>query len=285
MGVQTQALKTLGHAHIGFASVTEQGLDFTTPAGQLILTNLGAAQEFFSAQSGIHVAKAQRHRVAEGLHVGPPSFGYQIADAGRVLVHHPREAPAVQAAFVQRAAGHSYRHIAAGLNQQGFRTHQGNAFTGFALKDILRNPFYRGVLRFGGAQHPGAHEPLVSDHVFSQVQALRRTRGTRRVDGPRPLLQGRCFCLGCGNSIQSDRHRGTTPMYRERHRGDCATNDTARVAAPIDAQLGTIIESIDLPADWRARMVAAAATAPRGPDVAALKRQKRRLRNAFPRRQ
>ncbi|MEX2225568.1 MAG: recombinase family protein [Dehalococcoidia bacterium] len=67
--VQATTLEHLGKRNIGFASVTEQ-IDFTTPVGRMILTTLGAAQEFFSAQTGVHVAKSHRHKAALGLAVG-----------------------------------------------------------------------------------------------------------------------------------------------------------------------------------------------------------------------
>lgn len=40
IGVQRQALRLLGEANVGFASVTED-VDFTTPSGRLMLTMMG----------------------------------------------------------------------------------------------------------------------------------------------------------------------------------------------------------------------------------------------------
>lgn len=59
VGVQRQALQRLGDAHVGFASVTES-IDFTTPAGRLMLTMIGGVSEFFSDQLGVHVAKSKK---------------------------------------------------------------------------------------------------------------------------------------------------------------------------------------------------------------------------------
>ena len=61
VGVQRQALQRLGKAGVGFASAGED-IDFTTPAGRLLLTTMGGVAEFFSDQLGFHVKKSQRVR-------------------------------------------------------------------------------------------------------------------------------------------------------------------------------------------------------------------------------
>ena len=70
VGVQRQALQRLGEAGVGFASVTEN-IDFTTPAGKLMLTMIGGVSEFFSDQLAVHVSKGQRERAEKGLPSGP----------------------------------------------------------------------------------------------------------------------------------------------------------------------------------------------------------------------
>lgn len=47
-----------------------------------------------------------------------------------------------------------------------------------ALYRVLTNPYYAGVIRYKGALHPGAHEPIVEPALFDQVQSL--TSCTRR---------------------------------------------------------------------------------------------------------
>jgi DNA invertase Pin-like site-specific DNA recombinase len=75
VGVQREALRQLGDAKVGFASITED-FDYTSPAGRLMLTMIGGVAEFFSDQLGVHVSKSQRHRAELGLPVGPVPFGY-----------------------------------------------------------------------------------------------------------------------------------------------------------------------------------------------------------------
>lgn len=119
----------LGQAGVGFASVTEQ-IDHTTPSGKMVLTTLGAAQEFFSAQTGVHVRKAHREKASKGIAVGPSAFGLMRPEAGAALQPVPEEAEAVGQAFRMRHNGASCGQISSWLNDEGFRTRKGRRFTG-----------------------------------------------------------------------------------------------------------------------------------------------------------
>ena len=121
IGVQRQALQRLGDANVGFASVTEN-IDFTTPAGRLMLNMIGGVSEFFSDQLGVHVAKGQRERAETGLPVGPVPFGYKVDEAGGVPAIVPDEGRAVRQVFERRAAGESTGELASWLNAQGLNT-------------------------------------------------------------------------------------------------------------------------------------------------------------------
>ena len=90
VGVQRQALQRLGDAKVGFASVRED-IDFTTPAGRLLLTMIGGVAEFFSDQLGFHISKAQRQRAESGLPVGPVPFGSITPEPGGVPKLDERE--------------------------------------------------------------------------------------------------------------------------------------------------------------------------------------------------
>lgn len=89
------------------------------------------------------------------------------------------------------------------------------------------------------------------------------------------------YCAHCGNALQSDRHRGETPLYRERHAHECPSNNTSSVAEALDQQMATIIKSLTLPPDWRQRMARLVAETRSGPDPEVLWDKRRRLARAY----
>lgn len=278
MLVQCQALQGLGDARVGFASVMEN-IDFTAPAGKLLLTVMGGVAEFFSAQLGVHVSKAFRQKVSLGLHVGPLPFGYTKDEDGRPKPTG-KEADAVVEVFQRRASGESFGTIARWLNDAGYKSTTGKRFTPHAVRDLVACEFYLGLVEYKGELHPGRHPALVSQGLFDAVQSRRGAPPARGVVGTTGLLQGRVFCIRCGKAIQSDRHR-QSPMYRERHAGECATNEKSVMAHRIDAQVAPILESLILPKDWRERMVRLALTRVAGPTSDELKQSLKRLGRAY----
>jgi site-specific DNA recombinase len=282
VGVQRQALQRLGEANVGFASVTEN-IDFTTPAGKLMLTMIGGVSEFFSDQLAVHVSKGQRERAESGLPVGSVPFGYITHEPGAVPTVVPREAGAVLEAFRRRARGESYGAIARWLNAEGFETRGDNAvFTSFAVKDMLNCRFYQGLVTYKGAEFPGRHEAIVDQETFEAAQARRGAARQRRLMvGQRGLLQGRVSCGHCGETLQSDRDYRGRAMYRERHGSRCRTNNRSLMAVRVDAQLGAIWKSLEFAQDWRARMAELASANYDGPSPEELASQRRRLARAY----
>ncbi len=279
--LQAESLRRLGEAHVGFASISEN-IDFTTPAGKMILTTLGAAQEFFSAQTGVHVRKSHRQKASTGLPVGPVPFGYRKGSEG-IPVKEPREAAAVCTCFQKALARESRGSIAAWLNSEGFRTRKESRFTAHAVKDMLGCRFYLGVVRCRDDEFAAKHEALIDSETFDQLQILKRHNGARRLNLPAGVLQGRVGCIRCGRPLHSDRqHRQGAPMYRERHAGDCDTNNHACMADGVDAQVGEIISALTIPAGWAERIAHLASRgASKSVDATKLSAKRERIKESY----
>ena len=86
------------------------------------------------------------------------------------------------------------------------------------LYKLLTNPYYAGVIRYKGALHPGAHDPIVEPELFDKVQSLLRARTakmTRHVQHAHHL-KGLLHCGTCGSRMLLDfatNPRGTTYAY------------------------------------------------------------------------
>jgi hypothetical protein len=155
-------------------------------------------------------------------------------------------------------------------------------FTGHAIKDMLNNRFYLGRVRYRQEEYAGQHKPIISEGLFAQTQARRSRRGiVRTVTGSKGLLQGMVSCGNCGKGIQSDRHGKGGAMYRERHSVECETNGRSVVASRLDDQIGTILQAVELPSDWRRRMAQLAVIPSDGPDPKRLEEKRRKLWRAY----
>src|SRR5215218_10319545 len=149
--VTFEQFQILHRHHVLFASVGEQGFDFTTPMGQVILSVLAAFAQYYSDNLGQEVKKGKRERKAQGLYNGLLPFGVKKNSTG-IPVPDPENYPGLLLAFNEAAKGASDRDVAVRLNDAGYRTtgNRGrNPFTKDTVRVMLQNRFYLGELPDG----------------------------------------------------------------------------------------------------------------------------------------
>jgi DNA invertase Pin-like site-specific DNA recombinase len=169
------------------------------------------------------------------LPVGKRSDGRSI-NGGLVPNQH---AEAVRSAFKLRAAGGSYREVAALLTREQVPTRSGRPWSLRATAKLLANPAYLGTIRNGGVrkideygdayetpiiERSDAHQHLVDGATWEIVNARRETRPRRENKEP-ALLGGLLVCAGCGHRMVRDfvsRGGKRTPFYRCRNDGACS---------------------------------------------------------------
>jgi site-specific DNA recombinase len=231
------AFTRLQVANVALVSVGEN-LDFSTPAGRLLLHNILAVSQFFSENLADETRKGWNERGQKGYWRGDPPFGYCRGQCStctepngprcpryqgidplgpaRELYPHPWEASGVALAFqfwVDQAT--CYRDVAEALNAAGYRTHNKRSgpglFPGDALRLILTNPFYLGQVRVrdrtrGGRHYnvaPGRHPELITPELWALAQAKAATifahAPRRPLCAQRPYpLAGVLRCSRCG---------------------------------------------------------------------------------------
>src|SRR5207244_11914659 len=97
---------------------------------------------------------------------------------------------------------YSLRQLAAEAERIGLRNRSGRAFSLQRIDDILRNPFYTGVIRstrFG--LFAGKHEPLVTTVLYGRVRAVLSGKLVRRTKRHTFLFRRFIHCESCGRSL------------------------------------------------------------------------------------
>ncbi|MEA3309973.1 MAG: recombinase family protein, partial [Chloroflexota bacterium] len=208
----------LGQYHVGFASVNDQNFDFTSPTDRLFLTFLAALNQYYVDLLKMHTRKGKLERARQGLYnSSTPPYGYRhtgTADTPPEIVES--EAVAVRQLFERYATGkYSYQDSAAWLTDAGYRTRAGNNFSKDTIADMIRNPFYKGYIRYNQGAHsqetaqlfPGQHPALVAEEVWERCRQIREQRRT----APRTyqpsyrvyLLNGLLACDVCGRALRA----------------------------------------------------------------------------------
>ena len=190
-----------------------------TPSGMLLHGIMSSIAEFYSRNLAAEVTKGMTQKVANG---GTPSrapIGYRNIrrkdDQGReyrTVEIDPDRAPLISWVFDTYAKGeHTVPDLLAEATARGLTTvptpkRPSGPVGRSTFFKLLRNPYYIGQVRYQGALHPGAHEPIVDPETWQQVQTLldtRATAGERRRKHDH-YLKGTLYCGTCMSRLQLD---------------------------------------------------------------------------------
>ncbi|MBX5467974.1 MAG: recombinase family protein [Firmicutes bacterium] len=222
-------LKALG---IQLRSVTE-AVDANDPAGELMLTILGAIGKFVRQNILDNAMKGKRVRAGKGKYTGGAvPYGYVVQDNG---VYAPDDRPVTGSWTPATVVPELYRRYAAAARAgRGIQAvvdwlldtqvpPPKERWTKTSVRQILRNPVYTGdfvYAKTSQAGHgtarpappdrwirvPDNHPPLVDRPTWEQVQGLldanrRHTRPRRPESEQDVLLAGFLTCAVCGSNL------------------------------------------------------------------------------------
>jgi len=202
-------------------SATED-ISEATPSGRLKNNLLMSVAEYERLNTAEKTRAKLYQQAKQGIwNGGWVPFGYDYDQKKQMLVPSPREAPILRRIFAEAAKFKSLEVVAQSLNDEGLRTRVrqikrrsgkiqeigGNLFRSDGLRMMLKNPIYRGAIRFGGQEHPARHEAIVSEAVWqkanavaAEVQASPEPRMVDR-DSQTYLLKGLIHCSSCGRAL------------------------------------------------------------------------------------
>ena len=218
-------LKSLGVQPV---SLSERFDD--TPAGRFLVNVMGAHAAMYSEQLAAEVKKGMYQRVEEGGWCGVAPVGYKnIREDGlrkneaKIIPEEPQATMVRRAFEIYATAEYSTRELGPRMAELGLRSRRGLALTPGQMQHILANPIYRGRVRWGGIERAGNHEPLVSEALFTRVQAvLTSKRSGTKTRLHNHYLKGLLFCQGCGARLCTTTAKGHLYAFclgRQRRRG------------------------------------------------------------------
>jgi site-specific DNA recombinase len=229
---------------IALKSVTE-AVDASDPAGELMLTILGAIGKFVRANIIQNAMLGKKKRAQYGRYTGGGvPFGYAVAEDGRykpdarVWWEGKTASEVIPMIFdlflrLKEGEGRGLRVVARWLNDRGVPAPKAGhgKWGSVSVRQILRNPVYTGDFVYAKTKQPmhgnqlprprdewivapGSHEPLVPRLTWDRVQVALddgRTGGGPAKGEPEELLTGFLRCSLCGSTLVP---RRTSGKYR-----------------------------------------------------------------------
>jgi len=184
-----------------------------TPSGILLHGIMSSIAEFYSRNLASEVNKGLIQKAKNGGTPFRPPIGYRpvrLFDEGREMRSveiDPERGPLVKWAFDMYATGEwTTRTLLVEVTEKGLASRPtpkrpSKPITVSAFQEMLRNPYYVGVIEYRGVSYPGKHEPIVDRQTFDEVQRLLEAKNfageKKRVH--HHFLKGSIWC-GCCES-------------------------------------------------------------------------------------
>lgn len=179
--------KKLTDAGMKLVSVLERLDD--SPESIILEGLLESLNEYYSANLSRETKKGLRENVLQGKrNGGRPPIGYRIE--GKKLVPN-EDADRVRSVFRMYADGASYMSLS-----------RETGFSYGAIRYILGNEAYTGLLKGGEVNFENAHEPLIDRETFERCQERRKSkRNAANKSKADYALTGIAFCEKCGKPM------------------------------------------------------------------------------------
>ncbi len=197
------------------------------PEGRLKNNIMMSVAEFERLNTAKKTRLKMREQAKRGYwNGGPVPYGYAYDKNTQALLPHPTEGPILKRIFAEAAKLTSLTDLANALNAEGHRTKQrimqrrdgttenigGRFFRSDGLRLLIRNPIYRGAVKFEGQEFNGKHEPLVDADLWERANAAvaeTKERPGQSVDHPsfqardanNHLFKGIAWCAACGRAL------------------------------------------------------------------------------------
>jgi len=219
--------KDLKKKGVKILSINEGG-DVTSG---LIGNIFASVAEWESEVNSDRTKDGMRQKFREGIFPGLAPLGYINVERNerKFIEPHPIYAPIIKQMFEMYASGqYSQLELCEIMYEKGLRGKRSKGhFSPQTLTGVFNNPIYYGLMRWGGMEGFGKHEPLIDKTLFDQVQHVLTCNKTflYRRRKTNFLLRGFVYCpihnrrlLTDANDLKSGK---TITYYRCSNRGGC----------------------------------------------------------------
>jgi len=223
------------------------------PIGHLLENIIASISEWYSANLGEEIKKANFAKLKKGEWPNKPPLGYKsVKGKDRRIKHLPDQITSslVRQAFELFSTGnYSLKTLSEEMHARGLKTKYGRIYSPEAVKKLLTRRFYIGRLEWKEKEYKGKHKPIIPQRLFYQVQEVlkRRSIDTGEKGKLDFLLRSIAYCKVCGQKLTGEIHpRGS--YYRcipNLHKKKC--NQSYTPVKILDSQLEAFYERLQPP--------------------------------------
>ncbi|MBI4158297.1 MAG: recombinase family protein [Candidatus Yanofskybacteria bacterium] len=155
--IQEGLIRKFAELNKQVVSTLEPDLDSNDPFRKAFRQMLGVFSEFEKAMIGLRMKNGKHVAVSKGKWHGGFVYGYNNDGNGQLTINKS-ESEIVKKVFYMRNKQHkTYIKIADYLNTENIKTKLGGKWHASTIRAIIKNPIYKGKMRFGDKTYDGLH--------------------------------------------------------------------------------------------------------------------------------
>ena len=200
-----------------------------TPQGLFMLQVAFGQSKYYSDNLSQNIKRGIRQKLRRGEWLALAPYGYINNQKTRNIDPDPLKAKIIKKAFEEFAQGkHSMKSLSERLAFWGVVSKKGKPLVTSAIRRMLTNKIYRGLIVYKGETYEGNFPAIVPQKTFDAVQKLleKRSRHRKSVSNHNFPFTGLLKCGECGSPITAQYahgHGGTYQYYRcTKKRGKCS---------------------------------------------------------------
>ena len=138
----------------------------TTPQGKFMLSIAFSQSKYYVDNLSENIKRGHRNKVKEGIWPQMSPLGY-VNVKGKGIEPDKIIAPLVKKTFEAYSTGNfTLRELRDKFNGLGLCRKNGKQLAVSNYQQILKNPIFTGLMRYGGEIYEGKHEPIITKKLF-----------------------------------------------------------------------------------------------------------------------
>ena len=188
-----------------------------TPQGKFMLSIAFGQSKYYVDNLSENIKRGLHYKLKLGIWPTKAPPGYINNPKTREIDIDCEKSKVVKKVFEMFSQGHkSFTKIIQFLHKFGVRGYTGKPIKIEQLKSvILTNPFYIGIMKYGGEMVEGKHKTFISKDLFQKAQSAIKRFEKPRYNGHNFAFSGLARCGECGAVITAETH---TKYYKRTDR-------------------------------------------------------------------
>ncbi|MEI6304666.1 MAG: recombinase family protein [Candidatus Taylorbacteria bacterium] len=194
-----------------------------TPQGKFMLSISFGQSKYYVDNLSENIKRGHRQKLKNGIWPQKAPLGYLNDKKIKTIVIDPVKSILVKKTFEAYATGNfTFSQVRRKINDLGLKGTGDGVLSISNYQYLLKNPFYHGLIRYGGEFYEGKHEPIISKKLFDDVQEVMTQKSKPKTAELKPYAYRSLFhCDECGCFITTETQKGHNYLRCTKRKGPC----------------------------------------------------------------